>query len=236
MEQLKTLITTSSNIILGENLNYSILISTILIITAIISLVAFFKFIFLFKEHYYSLVFLKKFKDSNDFEETLDSAEVLKNYSILANCFFKGFKTFYSIYKINPHYQSGSTLELSKRRMETLINKKTSEVKNYSFFIYIALMLPGISLSSIIYNYADYIEINKSFININPMILVDSLRLFFLSIVSSLIIISLFLSLDKYLEYRYLSFQSFIDEYVYIMHRNFYTKESDIERTILNDL
>lgn len=228
MEQLSNLIKIFSNIILGENLNYSFLLSTIIIITVTTLFVAVFKFIFLFKEHYNSFIFLKKFKDTNDFEEMLDYSEDSSKKSILAQCFLSGFENFYSLYKINSHYQSGSTLELSKRKMEIILNKKISKVRNYSFFIYIALILPGLSISSIIYNYADYIEINKSFDNIDPQMLVDSLRLFFLSIMSSLIILSLFFFMDKYLEHRYLSFQNFIDEYIYIIHKNFYTKESDI--------
>lgn len=228
MEQLNKAVQTFSNIILGDNLNYSFLLSLMFITTAIIAIIAVFKFTFLFKEHYYSDIFLKKFRETMDFEEILDYSDMYKNKSILANCFFVGFNTFYSIYKINTHYQSGSTLELSKRKMEMILNKKISMVRNHSFFSYIALILPGLAISAIIYNYADYIEINKSLDNIDPMIMVDSLRLFFFSIMSSLIILSIFFFIDKYLESRFLNFKNFTDEYAYIIHKNFYNKESDI--------
>lgn len=227
MEQLSKVIQIFSNIIVGNNLNYSFILSFIILITAITIIIAVFKFCLLLKEHFYSEKFLKVFKNSSDFEDILDHAENLNNKSILANCFFKGFKSFYSLYKINPHYQSGSTIELSKRTMEIILNNKIHSFRNYSIFLYLAILLPGISISAIIYNYADYIEINKSFDNINPMILVDSLRLFFISIVSSIIILSIFFFLDKYLEYRFLNFKNFIDEYAYTIHKNFYTKESD---------
>lgn len=228
MEQLSKLVQIFSNIIFGENLNYSFLLSIIFITTAIIVFIAVFKFSFLFKEHYYSGKFLKKFRNTLDFEDMLDFSELYKDKSILADCFFKGFETFYSLYKINTHYQSGSTLELSKRKMEIILNRKISSVKNYSFFSYVALMFPGLAISSIIYNYAEYIEIHKSFDNIDPIILVDSLRLFFISIMSSLFILSIFFFIDKYLENRFLNFKNFIDEYAYIIHKSFYTKESDI--------
>ena len=139
------------------------------------------------------------------------------------------FKAFYRVYKLNPNYQSGSSIALSTRTMELVVNKNISNNTGYSLILYLSFIIPGLAICCIIYNYSNYIEIYKSFANIDPKILVDSLRLFFLSLASSLIMSSLFILLDKYSDYRLLSFKYFIDEYAFIIHKKFYSKEYDIE-------
>ncbi len=229
MDQLKTLLQILSNMIIGENLTYALIVSSIIFITVISLLIAVFKLIFIFKEHYYSSKFIKYFKNSTDFMDVLNYSDSNKNKSILANAYFNGFKSFYSVYKLNPNYQSGSAIALSVRTMNLAITKNIENAKGYSLMLYLSLIIPGIAISAIIYNYSNYIEIYKSFDNIDPKILVDSLRLFFLAIVSSLFISSLFILIDRYIENRLLSFKNFIDEYALILHKQFYSKEYDKE-------
>ncbi len=229
MEQLKNLFQMLSSILIGENITYAFIVSIIIFITAISLMVAVFKFLFLAKEHYYSAKFLKVFNNSNDLEDVLENASDMKSKSILATAYFYGFKEFYSVYKLNPNYQSGSSIALSTRTMEMAISRKIEKANGYSFMLYLSFILPGLAICSIIFNYSNYIEIYKSFDKIDPKILVDSLRLFFLAIASSLLISSLFIFLDKYLEARMLKFKKFVDEYTLIIHKRFYSKEYDIE-------
>jgi hypothetical protein len=229
MDQLKNLSLMLSNILLGENTTYKFMVLLVIFITAISIMVAFFKFLFLAKEHYYSSKFLKIFSNLNDLQNIFENAELLKSKSILATAYFYGFKEFYSIYKLNPHYQSGSTIALSTRTMEIAISRKIAQANGYSFMLYLSFLLPGLAMCAIIFNYSNYIEIYKSFDKIDPTILVDSLRLFFLAVASSLIISSLFIFIDKYLETRMLKFKKFVDEYTLIIHKRFYSKEYDIE-------
>lgn len=229
MEQLKTLLQILSNMIIGENITYSLIVSIIILMTAISISVAVFKFVFLLKEHYFSMKFISYFKNSTDLMDVLEYSDLMKNRSILANAFFNGFKSFYSIYKLNPNYQSGSTIALSTRTMDLAISKNINNARGYSFMLYLSMIIPGIAISAIIFNYSNYIETYKTFENIESKFLVDSLRLFFLSIVGSLFISSLFIMLDKYLETRAMNFKNFIDEYALIIHKRFYAKEYDEE-------
>lgn len=229
MEQLKTILQILSNILIGDNITYAFVVSMITFITAISLLIAVFKFIFLAKEHFFSRRFLKSFHQSTDLQDVLELSDTLKSKSFVANAFYNGFKAFYSVYKLNPNYQSGSTIALSTRTMEMTISRNLAKSQGYSFILYLSFIIPGIAICSIIYNYSNYIEIYKTFDKIDPKILVDSLRLFFLSLGSSLIMSSLFIFIDKYLDFRILSFKNFIDEYALIIHKRFYLKEYDTE-------
>lgn len=218
-----------NNFFVIKDSTYVFMVSIIILITAISLMIAVFKSLCVIREHYYSSQFITFFKNSNDFEEALDYAEMLKTKSIIAKAFISAFKAFYRVYKLNPNYQSGSSIALSTRTMELVVNKNISNNTGYSLILYLSFIIPGLAICCIIYNYSNYIEIYKSFANIDPKILVDSLRLFFLSLASSLIMSSLFILLDKYSDYRLLSFKYFIDEYAFIIHKKFYSKEYDIE-------
>lgn len=229
MEQLKTLLQILSNLIIGENITYSLIVSIIVLMTAISLMVAVFKFLLLAKEHYNSYKFIKYFHNSTDLLDVLEQSDIVRGRSVLAKAFYDGFRAFYSVYKLNPNYQSGSTIALSTRTMDLSIGNYLNNSRGYSFMLYISMLIPGIAIAAIIYNYSNYIEIYKTFDKIDPKILVDSLRLFFISIVSSLFISTLFILIDKYLENRALNFKHFMDEYALILHKRFYAKEYDEE-------
>lgn len=227
MQQSSPYLVKLTNLLTGNDVTYSLLTGFMLILIAITFIIAIFKLYFLSKEHFYSSKFIKSFKNATNFESLYEESEELAKKSIAANAFLYGFKSFYGVFKLNQSYQSGSSIELAKKTMNLIIRKKLSDSKNYSWILYFSFLIPGIAIGSIILNYADYIDVYKTFDNINPIILANSLRLLFISMMCSLIIFSVFLVIDKYLDYRSSNLETFVDEFAYIIHKNFYAKESD---------
>ena len=158
MEQLKTLLQILSNLIIGENITYSLIVSIIVLMTAISLMVAVFKFLLLAKEHYNSYKFIKYFHNSTDLLDVLEQSDVVRGRSVLAKAFYDGFRAFYSVYKLNPNYQSGSTIALSTRTMDLSIGNYLNNSRGYSFMLYISMLIPGIAIAAIIYNYSNYIN------------------------------------------------------------------------------
>lgn len=230
MEQSMQLQLIFSNLLGGDNSVYTFLTVLIIILIAITFVVAIFKLYFLISEHHYSSKFIKDFKRSGNFESLYAEAEIYEDKSIAAKSFLHGFKSFYGIFKINPNYQSGSAIELAKKTMNLTINKSLADTKNYFWILYVTFLIPFLAIGCIILNYANYIELNNGIEGIAPSVLVDSLRLLFVAIMSSLIIFSIFLFIDKYLDYRTSNLEMFVEEFAYVIHKNFYSKESDSEK------
>lgn len=230
MEQSMQFQQTFNSLLSGNNSVYTFLTVLMLTFIAITFVVAIFKIYFLMYEHHYSTKFIKDFKRSGNFESLYVEAEIYENKSIAAKAFLHGFKSFYGIFKINQNYQSGSAIELAKKTMNLTIDKSLADTKNYFWILYLTFLMPCLAIGCIIINYANHIELNNGFEGIEPSVLIDSLRLLFVAIMSSVVIFSIFLFIDKYLEYRIYNLETFVDEFAYIIHKNFYAKESDSEK------
>lgn len=186
-------------------------------------LASIFKSVQIFKNSYYSYLFEKDLW-SQSLEKNIINANNLHNKSTVIKMFSEGFKLFVAQHEKSETYNSGSTIDLTKRTMKIILYKDLNYFsQGFNILSFNAVFIPYASLSLALWNILEvFNSVDIGILTLSMFI--KPLTVLVLGISLAGISSVVYLVLQSKLESDERQALLFIDEFSSFLHRNFYNK------------